>query len=63
MFEFSRIVKNCDKVFSDAAAKTRDLGRPTVGWDNELKQVVRTWPDGRKEIVNPSENSQLERVG
>lgn len=59
MFKLSRIVKNSDRVFSEAAKHSQELGLPTVKWDKELKQVIRTWPDGRKEIIDSLDKARV----
>ena len=60
MIDFTQIGKNCDEVGNQAAAESHRLGLPTVGWDKKKRQVVKRWPDGRTEFLEPVKNVQAQ---
>lgn len=61
MIDFKQIGKNCDEAGNQAAADSHRLGLPTVGWDKEKRQVVKRWPDGKTEPVEPVKASQAKK--
>lgn len=61
MIDFTQIGKNCDEVGNQAAAESHRLGLPTVGWDKEKRQIVKRWPDGKTELVEPVKASQAKK--
>ncbi len=59
MIDFTQIGKNCDDVGNKAAAESHRLGLPTVGWDKVKRQVVKRWPDGKTELLEPVKASHV----
>lgn len=57
-----RLVENIPKVVIQAVSEAHSLGLPTVGL-NKAREVVRTWPDGSKEILLCLLPSQVDKEG
>ena len=51
MYDFSLIGANCGEVAKREAIRTLAMGLPITGWDRELNKIIKTYPDGRIEVL------------
>ena len=54
MLDFRRVGQEAESATKKAANDSRNKGLPVVALDPETGRVLRTWPDGRVEVVSQS---------
>lgn len=60
MYDFALFAKNCGEVAKREANKTLAMGLPVTSFDRTLNQIIKTFPDGRVEVLEEKVNAKNE---